>query len=84
MPGVTKEQITQAREWDLLSCLQAYEPQELKKCGSSGYRTASHNSLEISNGKMELAQLGNWREDSSGSSDKSTRDGLCGGGGDAL
>ena len=31
MAGVTKEQIAKAKEWDLLSYLQAYEPQELKK-----------------------------------------------------
>lgn len=33
MPGVTKEQIARAKEWDLLSYLQAFEPQELRKCG---------------------------------------------------
>ena len=33
MAGVTKEQIAKAKEWDLLSYLQAYEPQELKKSG---------------------------------------------------
>ncbi len=50
MPGVTRRQIEQAKEWDLLSYLQANEPQELKKCGSE-YRTVSHDSLKISNGK---------------------------------
>lgn len=50
MPGVTKEQIEQAKKWDLLSYLQAYEPGELvKKHGE--YRTKSHDSLVISNGK---------------------------------
>lgn len=58
MPGVTKEQIARAREWDLLSYLQAYEPQELKKCGSSEYRTVSHDSLKISNGRWNWHSQG--------------------------
>lgn len=44
MPGVTKEQIARAREWDLLSYLRTYEPQELKKCGGNEYSTLSHDS----------------------------------------
>ena len=51
MAGVTKEQIAKAKEWDLLSYLQAYEPQELKKCGPREYCTRTHDSLKISNGK---------------------------------
>ncbi len=51
MPGVTKEQIARAKEWDLLSYLQRYEPGELKKCGAEEYCTKSHDSLRISNGK---------------------------------
>ena len=51
MPGVTKEQITRAREWDLLSYLTAFEPSELVKCGPREYCTRSHDSLKISNGK---------------------------------
>ncbi len=51
MPGVTKEQIAKAKEWDLLSYLQAYEPQELKRCGPNEYCTVTHDSLKISNGK---------------------------------
>lgn len=43
MPGVTKEQIARAKEWDLLSYLQRYEPGELKKCGAAEYCTKSHN-----------------------------------------
>lgn len=50
MPGVTKEQIARAKEWDLLSYLQTYEPGELKKCGNE-YSTKSHDSLKISNGR---------------------------------
>ena len=51
MAGVTKEQIAKAKEWDLLSYLQAYEPQELKKSGPREYCTKTHDSLKISNGK---------------------------------
>ena len=51
MPGVTKEQIAQAKEWDLLSYLQTYEPQELKRSGPNEYCTRTHDSLKISNGK---------------------------------
>lgn len=53
MAGVTKEQIARAKEWDLVSYLMRYEPQELMKCGGTGggeYYTVSHDSLRISNG----------------------------------
>ena len=49
MPGVTKQQI--AKEWDLLSYLMVHEPEELKKSGPEEYRTKTHDSLVISNGK---------------------------------
>ena len=58
MPGVTKEQIARAKEWDLLSYLQAFEPQELKKCGGREYRTVTHDSLKISNGKWNWHSRG--------------------------
>ena len=58
MPGVTKEQIGRAKEWDLLSYLQAYEPQELRRCGGSEYRTVTHDSLKISNGKWHWHSRG--------------------------
>lgn len=58
MPGVTKEQIERAKQWDLLSYLQTYEPQELKKCGGQEYRTVSHDSLKISNGKWNWHSRG--------------------------
>ena len=51
MPCVSKEQIVRAKEWDLLSYLQTYEPQELKRCGPREYCTRTHDSLKISNGK---------------------------------
>jgi hypothetical protein len=51
MPWVTDEQIARAREVDLLSYLQASEPQELRRSGPGEYRTVSHGSLVISNGR---------------------------------
>lgn len=58
MPGVTKEQIERAKEWDLLSFLQVHEPQELKRCGRNEYCTVSHGSLKISNGKWHWHSRG--------------------------
>lgn len=51
MPGVSAEQVARAREIDLLSYLQSYNPQELKPDGPGRYTTQSHSSLVISNGK---------------------------------
>ncbi|NLT14142.1 MAG: DUF3991 domain-containing protein [Clostridiales bacterium] len=45
-----KEQIAQAREMDLLTYLQRYEPDELIHDGGNSYHTRSHDSLKISNG----------------------------------
>ena len=52
MPGVTTEQIEQAKEWDLLSYLKDKEPWELikKHPTDKEYRTKTHDSLVISNG----------------------------------
>ena len=51
IPSVTKEQIEKAKEWDLLSYLQTYEPHELKRSGPNEYCTRTHDSLKISHGK---------------------------------
>ena len=51
MPGVSEEQVARARELDLLSYLQAYEPGELKPDGPGRFTTVTHGSLIISNGK---------------------------------
>lgn len=50
MPYYDKEQISQAREMDLLTYLQRHEPDELIHDGGGSYRTRSHDSLKISNG----------------------------------
>jgi len=51
MPGVTAAQLELARSVDLLSYLQANEPQELRRSSANEYRTVGHGSLVISNGK---------------------------------
>lgn len=51
MPYATAEDITQAREMDLLTYLQNYEPSELVKVANGTYCTREHDSLKISNGK---------------------------------
>ena len=43
--------IDRAKEMDLLTYLQTYEPQELVHFGGSTYCTREHDSLKISNGK---------------------------------
>lgn len=48
---VTKEEIEQARQLDLLSYLQRYRPDELVKVTRGVYSLRSHDSLKISNGK---------------------------------
>ena len=49
--SVTTEQIEKAKEWDLLSYLQTFDPYELKRSGPREYCTRTHDSLKISNGK---------------------------------
>lgn len=45
------EIIEEAREMDLLTYLQNYEPDNLKRCSHGTYCTKEHDSLKISNGK---------------------------------
>jgi hypothetical protein len=51
MPYVTPEQIERAKQMDLLTYLQTYEPQELVRFSGNVYTTRTHDSLKISNGK---------------------------------
>ena len=51
MPYVTPEQIERAKQMDLLTYLQHYEPQELVRFSGNVYTTRTHDSLKISNGK---------------------------------
>ena len=48
---VSKAEIEWARELDLLTYLQTYEPHELVRISSAVYSIRSHDSLKISNGK---------------------------------
>ena len=51
MAYYTTEQIEKAREMDLLTYLQNFEPYELVHVGGNIYCTREHDSLKISNGK---------------------------------
>ena len=51
MPYVTPEQIKRAKQMDLLTYLQYYEPHELVRFSGNVYATRTHDSLKISNGK---------------------------------
>jgi len=50
MAYFTPEQIAKAKEIDLLTYLQNYNPDELKYDSRNSYKTATHDSLKISNG----------------------------------
>lgn len=51
MSYVNKEQIERAKQLDLLTYLQCFEPYELIRCSRNAYSTRTHDSLKISNGK---------------------------------
>jgi len=51
VPQLTDEQILQARNIDLLSYLQTYEPWNVRQNHSGEYYMAEHDSLKMSNGK---------------------------------
>ena len=53
MPGVTEEQIQQAREVDLFDYLQSHEPGVLRRDGSN-YRHKEHDSLVYVSAKKYL------------------------------
>ena len=50
MGYVSSDQIAKAKEMDLLTYLQTFEPDELVKIGPYSYCTRTHDSLKISNG----------------------------------
>lgn len=51
MPYVSNEMILKARQTDLLTFLQNYNPDELVRVSRNTYCTKEHDSLKISNGK---------------------------------
>lgn len=48
MPYVSKEQIAKAKQWDLLTYLLTFDPDELVQAGRNEYYTRTHDSLRIS------------------------------------
>lgn len=58
MPYINAEDIIAARQIDLLSYLQTYEPGELVKLPGNNYCTREHDSLKISNGKWHWFSRG--------------------------
>lgn len=58
MSFVTTEQIQTARQTDLLTYLQHYEPDELVRVSAGNYCTRTHDSLKISNGKWHWFSRG--------------------------
>jgi len=58
MPYIDPAVIAKAKEMDLLTYLQSYEPHELVRIGSTTYCTRTHDSLKISNGKWHWHSRG--------------------------
>ena len=58
MGYVTPEQISQAKEIDLLTYLRSCDPYELVHVSGSTYCTREHDSLKISNGKWNWFSRG--------------------------
>ena len=58
MSYVSPEAIRQAKQMDLLTYLQSYEPNELVKLSGNTYCTRQHDSLKISNGKWHWFSRG--------------------------
>ena len=50
MPYIPPEQVAQAKEMDLLTYLQRFDPEELIHIAGNEYSTKTHDSLKISNG----------------------------------
>ena len=58
MPYINADDILAARQIDLLSYLQTYEPGELVHLQGNTYCTREHDSLKISNGKWHWFSRG--------------------------
>lgn len=58
MAYISPEEIEQAKQLDLLTYLQNYEPQELVHVSGGTYCTREHDSLKISNGKWNWFSRG--------------------------
>lgn len=58
MAGVSKKQIEQAKQIDLLTYMQTYEPGAVKKSSANEYCLIEHDSLKISNSKWHWHSRG--------------------------
>lgn len=58
MPYLSPDDILKAKQVDLLTYLQTYEPNELVRISPSTYCTKEHDSLKISNGKWHWFSRG--------------------------
>ena len=58
MPYYTKQEIEEAKQMDLLTYLQNYEPEELVRETRTQYCTKTHDSLKISNGYWNWCSVG--------------------------
>ena len=58
MSYVSSDEIREAKQMDLLTYLQSYEPNELVKLTGDTYCTREHDSLKISNGKWHWFSQG--------------------------
>ena len=58
MSYVTPDEIRRARQMDLLTYLQTFEPDELVRLSEGNYCTKEHDSLKISNGKWHWFSRG--------------------------
>jgi len=58
MPGVSKEQIAEAKQMDALTYVMAYEPNNIRKASRNEYRLIDHDSLKLSNGKWHWFSRG--------------------------
>lgn len=58
MPYLSPDDILKAKQMDLLTYLQTYEPNELVRISPSTYCTREHDSLKISNGKWHWFSRG--------------------------
>lgn len=55
---ITKKELENLRQINLLSYLTTYYPDELVKCGRTDFRTRTHSSLYLSNGKWYWWKMG--------------------------
>lgn len=60
MPYLSEQEMSKAREMDLLTYMQRYEPDNLINCKYGVYRLEEHGSLVISNGNWNWFKIGKY------------------------